>query len=90
VLTKLRPNRALIESVRDDLYAVDDAEKTGPMQAYMKSEMPFLGVQRPVLTRSLSPVFSQHILTDVHSGRRPFEPCISKPCIVKRDTQRWR
>ena len=34
------------------------------MQSYMKSEMPFLGVQKPALTRALRPVLSRSVTHD--------------------------
>ena len=38
---------ALTTDVRQGLAAVADPTKAGPMQAYMKSELPFYGVPRP-------------------------------------------
>ena len=37
----------LIGEIRAGLRALADAEKAPQMQAYMKSEMPYLGVQTP-------------------------------------------
>jgi 3-methyladenine DNA glycosylase AlkD len=39
--------RALIAAVRRELRASADAAKAGPMQAYMKSAMPYYGVNSP-------------------------------------------
>jgi 3-methyladenine DNA glycosylase AlkD len=52
----------LVHAVRAALVAVADPEKAGPMQAYMKSAMPFLGVQKPVRVKALRPVFHAHPL----------------------------
>ncbi|RLE12584.1 MAG: DNA alkylation repair protein, partial [Actinobacteria bacterium] len=38
--------RALMEVVRSELAAVADPAKAGPMAAYMKTDMPFYGVQK--------------------------------------------
>jgi len=64
-----QPDQALIDAVRDALRAAGDPEKAGPMQAYMKSKMPFLGVQRPVLTKALSPLFKAHLISEVARWR---------------------
>ncbi len=39
-------SEALVESVRSGLQAVADPDKAGPMAAYMKTDMPFYGVQK--------------------------------------------
>jgi 3-methyladenine DNA glycosylase AlkD len=44
-------DRALIETVRSGLAAAGDPAKASDMQAYMKSEMPFRGVQKPARDR---------------------------------------
>jgi 3-methyladenine DNA glycosylase AlkD len=48
--------RRLVSDVRAALTAVADPAKAGPMQAYMKSAMPFLGVSAPQRRRALRPV----------------------------------
>ena len=45
----MTPNKALIASVRRELRRRADPAKAPEMQAYMKSEQPYLGVQLPVL-----------------------------------------
>ena len=50
----------LIRAVRRGLRAVADPDKAAGMQAYMKSAMPYLGVQTPVLRRTLRPLFEKH------------------------------
>ncbi|MPZ19638.1 MAG: DNA alkylation repair protein [Luteitalea sp.] len=42
-----KPNRALIADVRERLAQAADPDKAAPMQAYMKSAMPYHGVQMP-------------------------------------------
>jgi 3-methyladenine DNA glycosylase AlkD len=49
---------ALFDEVTAALSAVADPAKAPGMQAYMKSQMPFLGVQKAARTRALRPVFA--------------------------------
>lgn len=53
----------LVAEVRQALRAAADPEKAPGMQAYMKSEMPFLGVQKQPRTAALRPVFAAEDLT---------------------------
>ena len=55
---------ALTQSVRSALAAAADPEKAGPMQAYMKSAMPYRGIRAPVLKAVLSPLLAAHPLPD--------------------------
>ncbi|AYY15494.1 DNA alkylation repair protein [Actinobacteria bacterium YIM 96077] len=41
-----------------------DPAKAAPMRAYMKSDIPFLGAQKPDRVRALRPVFRDHVLSD--------------------------
>ena len=54
------PGISLLKQLRTELKRVADARKAPQMQAYMKSEMPYLGVQtpvsRPIFRRLLNPV----------------------------------
>jgi 3-methyladenine DNA glycosylase AlkD len=52
----------LIDAVRAALRGAAQPEQAGPMQAYMKSATPFLGVRVPVMRR----------LTRAQAGQRPF------------------
>ena len=54
----------LVHQIRAALREVADPAKAAGMQAYMKSEMPFLGVQRTPLTRALRPLRTQGTLDD--------------------------
>ncbi|MGH7912968.1 MAG: DNA alkylation repair protein [Candidatus Dormibacteraceae bacterium] len=54
----------LVAAVRRALEAAGDGKKAGPMQAYMRSQMPFRGVQTPLLRKTLRPVFVAHPLPD--------------------------
>lgn len=49
---------SLHRAVREALEAVADPDKAGAMQAYMKSEMPYLGVQKPERARTLRPILA--------------------------------
>jgi 3-methyladenine DNA glycosylase AlkD len=52
----------LLRAVRQGLRAAADPAKAPGMQAYMKSTMPYLGVQTPVLRRTIRPLFRAHPL----------------------------
>jgi 3-methyladenine DNA glycosylase AlkD len=57
-------DRALLEALRAALAAHADPERAVAMRAYMKSEMPYLGLPKPVLTRTISPVLTERRLPD--------------------------
>jgi 3-methyladenine DNA glycosylase AlkD len=52
------PDRDLVADVRAALLAAADPVRAPGMQAYMKSEMPFLGVGKPERTRLLRPLLA--------------------------------
>jgi 3-methyladenine DNA glycosylase AlkD len=54
----------LVEAVRHRLAAAADPDKAAPMQAYMKSEMPFRGVQSPGVKQICREVFAAHPIDD--------------------------
>lgn len=58
------PDQALIAMLRAALRTAADPQKAAPMQAYMKSTMPFLGVQKPARVRALKPAFQSLSLHD--------------------------
>jgi 3-methyladenine DNA glycosylase AlkD len=58
---------ALIKAVRAGLAALANPAKAPDMQAYMKSEMPFRGVQKPARKDLGSRLFAEHPLSDVDS-----------------------
>ncbi len=58
------PDLALVAAVRAALGAQADAERAPAMQAYMKSQMPFLGVAKPARVAALRPVWAAHPVTD--------------------------
>lgn len=62
-------NTKLIAAIRDNLARVADPTKAAPMQAYMKSAMPYLGVQTPPLRRVCRDVFAAHPLTSIEEWR---------------------
>jgi 3-methyladenine DNA glycosylase AlkD len=53
-------DRALVDAVRRELRAAADPAKAAGMQAYMKSELPFHGVQAPAQRRIFKAVFADH------------------------------
>lgn len=55
--------RSLVEEVRSELRSAADPAKAGPMQAYMKSSMPYYGVQTPEHRRLCRRVFAAHPLS---------------------------
>jgi 3-methyladenine DNA glycosylase AlkD len=56
----MRGDRALVDAVRRRLRAAADPAKAPGMQAYMKSAMPYLGVQAPAQRRIFRAVFADH------------------------------
>jgi 3-methyladenine DNA glycosylase AlkD len=60
-------SRRLVTDIRTALRARADPAKAGPMQAYMKSTMPYLGVQTPGVRAACRAVFAMHRLSDFTS-----------------------
>ncbi|MFE6616303.1 DNA alkylation repair protein [Amycolatopsis sp. NPDC057786] len=56
--------KSLVSAVRNGLAGLADPEKAPSMRAYMKSEMPFLGVASPPRTALLKRVYAEHPLPD--------------------------
>lgn len=59
-----RPVEELVRAVRAGLAAVADPSRAAPMQAYMKSTMPFLGVPRPLRAQVEREVLGVRVLAD--------------------------
>jgi 3-methyladenine DNA glycosylase AlkD len=62
-------DRALVDAVRRELRAAADPAKAPGMQAYMKSTMPFHGVQAPAQRRIFRAVFADHPLGSFDAWR---------------------
>ena len=62
-------NTRLIRAVRKALRDAADPEKAPFMQAYMKSEMPYLGVQTPAFRKAAQAVFREHPLGSFEEWR---------------------
>jgi 3-methyladenine DNA glycosylase AlkD len=62
-------DRALVEAVRRELRAAADPAKAPGMQAYMKSAMPYHGVQTPALRRICRRLFAEHPLGSAAAWR---------------------
>lgn len=62
--SRSRPDHALIEQARERLERAADPAKAEPMRAYMRSEMPFWGVQAPEVKRICREVFREHPIDD--------------------------
>lgn len=60
-------DQQLLSDIRGALATAADPAKAGPMQAYMKSPMPFRGVQKPARVTVLRPVLRRHVLPDRES-----------------------
>src|SRR4051812_42832872 len=58
------PDGVLIAAVRAALADAAEPTRAAAMRAYMKSEMAFRGVPKPVRDRALRPVFDRHRLGD--------------------------
>lgn len=58
--TRLYPSTALCRALREALRENANSDKAPGMQAYMKSEMPYLGVQTPALKSVCRKVFAAH------------------------------
>jgi 3-methyladenine DNA glycosylase AlkD len=54
----------MVDDIRAALAAVADPHKAAPMQAYMKSTMPNLGVQKPARVAAIRPILRRHRLPD--------------------------
>ena len=59
----------LIRAVRQALRAAADPAKAPVMQAYMKSEMPYRGVQSSPLRQALRPLFAAHSIETFEDWR---------------------
>jgi 3-methyladenine DNA glycosylase AlkD len=59
----------MIEAIRAELAARANPAKAPDMQAYMKSEMPFLGVQKPAREEIARAVFAAHPLDGFEAWR---------------------
>ena len=64
-----KANEHLISAVREALATQADPVKAAAMQAYMKSAMPFLGVQTPQQARIYRAVFAAHPLATFSEWR---------------------
>ena len=47
-------SQKMVRFVQSELAALADPAKAAPMQAYMKTQMPFYGVPKPARVRSLA------------------------------------
>ena len=61
--------RSLIREVRQALRAAADPAKAADMQAYMKSPMPYLGVQTPPLRQAIRPLLAARRLESFEEWR---------------------
>jgi 3-methyladenine DNA glycosylase AlkD len=64
-LVSAAPDLALVRAVRSGLASLANPAKAPDMRAYMKSEMPFLGVQKPARRTLGTRLFAAHPLSDV-------------------------
>jgi 3-methyladenine DNA glycosylase AlkD len=59
----------IVSFVQTELSALADPTKAGPMQAYMKTEMPFYGVQKPLRVSILGELRSRYAPTSTDDYR---------------------
>jgi 3-methyladenine DNA glycosylase AlkD len=62
-------NRRLISVIKKALRTAADPTKAGGMQAYMKSAMPYLGVQTPTFRETIRPLLAAHPLGSADEWR---------------------
>ncbi|GLZ36060.1 DNA alkylation repair protein [Lentzea sp. NBRC 105346] len=60
----MAPKHSLIAAVRTGLRELANPDKAPDMQAYMKSEMPYLGVQKPARKTVEKAVFAAHVIAE--------------------------
>lgn len=63
MITGMEPDGVFLAALRAGLVAAADPTQAEPMRAYMKSEMPYLGVKAPALRRVCRAVFATHPLS---------------------------
>ncbi|HJT87828.1 MAG TPA: DNA alkylation repair protein, partial [Bryobacteraceae bacterium] len=63
------PNTRLLRALRGALRELADPAKAPDMQAYMKSAMPYLGVQTPPRRKAVKAVFRAHPLGSFEEWR---------------------
>ena len=69
------------------LRAAADPDRAPQQQAYMKSDMPFLGVVVPQCRRIAASAFRAHPLPDADAGRRPSSACGARPRFARSATR---
>jgi 3-methyladenine DNA glycosylase AlkD len=63
----------VIDVIREGLATLADPAKAPAMQAYMKSSMPFYGVQKPVRAKLATSVFAEHPLDGFDAWERTIQ-----------------
>jgi 3-methyladenine DNA glycosylase AlkD len=66
---EMAPHNKLIRSLKKELRAAADPEKAPIMRKYMKSEMPYLGIQTPLLRAAVRGVFAAHPILSFEDWR---------------------
>lgn len=61
---------AIVVAVRDAFVKRANPKKAAPMKAYMKSDMPYFGIQTPDLRRITDAIFAEHTLTTAAAWRQ--------------------
>jgi 3-methyladenine DNA glycosylase AlkD len=64
-MVSAEPDLSLVRAVRSGLAELADPDKAPGMRAYLKSEMPFRGVQKPARRALGARLFAAHPLSDV-------------------------
>ncbi len=73
-VTPMESIQALQRALRHCLRKVADPSKAAGMQAYMKSEMPYLGVQAPSMKKTCRELWAAH---PVHSQQEWIEAILT-------------
>ena len=79
----------LIREIRLALAENGDSEKAVGMRAYMKSEMPYRGVQTPIRRKLFRAIFRDHPISDQSDWRDAVLDCGGTPSIAKSATPPW-
>lgn len=81
-------NTKLIAALRTSFATVADADKAAPMQAYMKSALPFHGIAAPLQRRLTAEAVKTHPCKDVRSLATPCVRSGVVPAFAKSVTPR--
>jgi hypothetical protein len=79
----------LVKAVRAGLAELGDPAKAPDMQRYMRSDMPFRGVQKPARTRLGARLFADYPLSDMDGWVATCSSCGAARSIRRSATSHW-